>query len=471
MAVAIGVDIGGSAIKFAAVDQSGIVVWPNTGIVDRVSYNVETPGIARLMWHSTGDVEEVAYEPAPTDSPVDGKWVVPAAIAQTALRKALRRIDAGFSDPIAAVGIGATGLIGPNGIVNEGYAFSGYRGLDWAAVAAQAGYGRGVRVLNDARAGAWAEYVRTGMPNGTFLHVTAGTRVGCAIIENGRFLEGADSCAGEFSYQQWIEPGNDRYRADARLMDGLIDDPMAFGAALTGVMHVINPNRIVLRGFAPDFVCAVQAHLKRYVFKTHLRTILLEVGQVGEEWDETAYAAVARYQENPGSLVYVTRHGYELSSALLIDGCIRNSCVDADFLGRMIICAPQATGRPGDICFGETAGSFGIEAAYAARTGRRAGFVEIAAAAIAENRDATACLERAAMVTAAGIVNVYHMVGAQLITVGGAVPLLYPAYLQIANAYVTAHLDDYGLIPTLKPGAAGNDAGVIGAALYALRLT
>ena len=204
-------------------------------------------------------------------------------------------------DPIAAVGIGATGLIGPNGIVNEGRAFTGYRGLDWAAVAAQAGYGRAVRVLNDARAGAWSEYVRTGHYDGAFLHVTAGTRVGCAIIEQGRFLDGADSCAGEFSYQQLIRPGSDRYgnlyRADARLMDGLVDDPPAFGVALTGVIHMTNPNRIVLRGFAPGFVSAVQAHLDRYVFKTHLRTLILEGDEAGVDSDEAAYAAVARYHE------------------------------------------------------------------------------------------------------------------------------------------------------------------------------
>ena len=62
--------------------------------------------------------------------------------------------------------------------------------------------------------------------------------------------------------------------ADARLMDGLLDDPTAFGVALTGVIHVINPDRIVLRGFAPEFVSAVQAHVDRYVFKTHLRTLI-----------------------------------------------------------------------------------------------------------------------------------------------------------------------------------------------------
>ena len=31
MTVAIGVDIGGSAIKFAVVDQAGSIVWPPGG--------------------------------------------------------------------------------------------------------------------------------------------------------------------------------------------------------------------------------------------------------------------------------------------------------------------------------------------------------------------------------------------------------------------------------------------------------
>ena len=106
-----------------------------------------------------------------------------------------------------------------------------------------------------------------------------------------RLLEGADACAGEFSYQQLIGPGTDRYRAGARLSDGLLDDPTAFGAALTGVIHVVNPNRIVLHGFAPGFLAAVQAHLDRYVFKTHQRPL------------ETAQG------DGSGSVLYVARHG------------------------------------------------------------------------------------------------------------------------------------------------------------------
>ena len=58
MSVAIGVDIGGSAIKFAVVDEAGAIVWPATGAPDRVAYSVATPGSGRLTWQSTGEVEE-----------------------------------------------------------------------------------------------------------------------------------------------------------------------------------------------------------------------------------------------------------------------------------------------------------------------------------------------------------------------------------------------------------------------------
>ena len=61
------------------------------------------------------------------------------------------------------------------------------------------------------------------------------------------------------------------------------------------------------------------------------------------------------------------------------------------------------------------------------------------------------------------------MTGAQLVTVGGAVPLLYGPYMKIVSEYVTAQFGDDGTAPTIQPSAAGNDAGVIGAALYALR--
>ncbi len=314
MAFTIGVDIGGSAIKFAVVDQAGSVVWPpgrGAMAARRTGWPTacRRSGVARLAWQTSGEVEEFAFKTQAGSSYgkdsskalTEDEWIVPAAVAQTALRKALARIATDFSGPVAAIGIGATGLIGRDGIVREGYAFSGYRGTDWAAVATGAGFRVPVCVLNDARAAAWAEYVRVGRSS-TFLHVTAGTRVGCAIVQHARLLEGADSCAGEFSYQQFIGPDTDRYHAGARLMDGLRDDPTAFGAALTGVIHMINPDQIVLRGFAPHFMAAVQAHVDRYVFKTHWRSLR------GEE------------QEASGSTLYVTRRDGWLGSAMLSAG-------------------------------------------------------------------------------------------------------------------------------------------------------
>ncbi len=462
MAFAIGVDIGGSAIKFAVVDQTGSIVWPpgalgHSGTAARVGYRVIRPGVAGLAWEATGEEEVITYEVAAGDNPSAGlvadKWIVPAAVARAALAKSLHRVAGSFTMPVAAGGIGATGLIGPDGIVREGYAFSGYRGTDWAAIAAEAGFRGPIQVLNDARAAAWAEYVRAGRGRGAFLHVTVGTRVGCASVENGQLLEGADACAGEFSYQQLIGPGTGRYHAGSRLIDGVLDDPTAFGAALTGVIHVINPNRVVLCGFTPDFVAAVQAHVDRYVFKTHRRALERAQG------------------DRSGSLLYVVRHGDDMESAVLSDGQTRNSRVAPDFLSRMIVCAPLPLDRPGELYYGEIAGSFGIEADYAARTRHSAGFDKIAAAATAGDIAAAACLQRAAMITAAGIVNACRMTGAQLVTVGGAVPLLYRPYMKIVSEYVTAQFGAGGAAPTLQLSTAGNDAGVIGAALYALRTT
>jgi predicted NBD/HSP70 family sugar kinase len=460
MAFAIGVDIGGSAIKFAVVDQAGRIVWPpgqldHSGTAARVGYRIATPGVALLAWQTTGEEELITYEVTPGDGPseglVDDEWVVPAAVARAALKKALHRVAGSFSAPVVALGIGATGLIGPDGIVREGYAFTGYHGTDWAAAAAEAGFRGAIGVLNDARAAAWAEYARVGRSDRAFLHVTVGTRVGCAIVENGHLLEGADACAGEFSYQQLIGPNTGDYHVGARLIDGLLDDPTALGAALTGVIHVINPNRVVLRGYAPGVVAAVQAHLDRYVFKSHQRS--LETVQDG----------------GSGSLLYVARHGAGLECAVMSDSETRNDGIAPDFLSRMIVCAPLPLDRPGEIYYGEIAGSFGIEADYAARTQRRAWFAEIAAAAAIGDLAAEASLERAAKITAAGIVNVCRMTGARLVTVGGAVPLLYGPYMKIMSEYVTAQFGGDGTAPTVQPSAVGNDAGVIGAALYALR--
>lgn len=457
----IGVDIGGSATKFAVVDQAGTVVWPpgrpaERAAVARVSYTVAVPGAVRLVWHPTGEEAVVRYDVVAGDSAtsglVDGKRVVPAAVAHTALKQVLRRVAAGFSKPVAAAGIGATGLIGHDGLVREGYAFSSYRGTDWAAVAREAGFRGPVRVLNDARAAAWAEYVRIGH-GGTFLHITAGTRVGCATVQDARLLEGADACAGEFSYQQFIGPDTDRYHAGARLMDGLLDDPAAFGAALTGVIHMINPDRIVLRGFPPRFVAAVQAHVDRYVFKTHWRTLMGEV------------------PEGQGAMLCVTRSGDELVSAMMSDGHTPNEGVAPDFLSHMIVCAPSSLERPGGVCFGEIGGSFGIEADYCLRTGHPVPFDHIAALATGGDTEAAACLERAAKITAAGMVNACRMTGARLVTLGGAVPLLYDPYAKMVSQYVISQFSNDRTAPTIQPSATGNDAGVIGAAMYARRAT
>lgn len=454
----IGIDIGGSAIKFAVVDQTGSIAWPpgrpaGSAAAARVSYSVATPGTVRLVWQTTGEEELVNYDfgagESPTNSLVDDGWVVPAAVAQATLKRVLRRTAEGFAMPVAAVGIGATGLIGRDGIVREGYAFSGYRGVDWAAVVKEGGFGGTVRVLNDARAAAWAEYARIGGNDGAFLHITVGTRVGCAIVQDSRLLEGADGCAGEFSYQQLIGPGTDHYWAGARLADGLLDDPTALGAALTSIIHVINPQRVVLRGFAPEFVAAVQDHLDRYVFKTHQRAV-----------------STAR-DEGSGALLYVDRRGAGLECSVLSDGETHDAGISPDFLSRMIVCAPLPLDRPGELYYCEIAGSFGIEADYAARTRQRARFDEIAAAA-SDDGAAAACLRRAAMITAAGIVNVCRMTGAQMVTMGGAVPLLYGPYMEIVSEYVMGQFGDCSA-PTLQRSAAGNDAGVIGAALHAMR--
>ncbi len=135
----------------------------------------------------------------------------------------------------------------------------------------------------------------------------------------------------------------------------------------------------------------------------------------------------------------------------------------------MIVCAPLPLDRPGGVYFGEIAGSFGIEADYAVRTGRRAPFDEIAASAEYGDGEAAACLKWAAKITAAGIVNVCRMTGAQIVTVGGAVPLLYAPYMKLVSKYVMGQFSKDRTSPTIQTSAAGNDAGVIGAALYAMR--
>jgi predicted NBD/HSP70 family sugar kinase len=483
---AIGIDIGGSAIKFAVVDAGGRILWPPDGVPGRVAYSVLHPGVCRLTWGATNETEELIYgtgPPALQAQPASGgrsvlvaaDQVVPAAVAQEALRRALRRIVRGFGGKLAAVGIGATGLIDRSGIVTEGYAFSDYPGTDWGAVAADAGFPEHVQVLNDARAGAWAEYVLSppvaaaacmpgsGPASGAFLHVTVGTRIGCAAVVHGQLLAGADSCAGEFSYQQLLSPGAPSYAPCARLSAGLYDDPAAFGAALTGVLHVVNPQHVLLQGFAPAFVARVQAHVDQHAFAVHRRTI--EALDTGETQTPSVFETLG-VSSPARPLLAILRA--TATSILLIDGgpCGKGT----DFFSRLLVCAPEPLGAAGGLHFLEGAGSFGIEADYAVHSGVRAPFAAIVAAAAAGDPLADACLARAAALCAVGIANVCTMLAAQSVTVGGAVPLLYPPYLARLAIHLAEHFRPYGGAPAVRSGVTANDAGVIGAALYALNV-
>ena len=70
-----------------------------------------------------------------------------------------------------------------------------------------------------------------------------------------------------------------------------------------------------------------------------------------------------RQEGEPCAWLLYMRGGRAWASALWIDGPppqLRSTQVDeveADFLSRLVVCAPVAIGAPGNLCFGEIAGA------------------------------------------------------------------------------------------------------------------
>jgi glucokinase len=154
----IGVDIGGTNVRAAVVNADG---------------------------------EEVAREWAP--SPPDDWGAIRAQVL--ALVAALRA-----HHDIAAVGIGAAGMVDRDGVIHYAPNVPGFLGTPVRAEIA-AGTGLPTIVDNDANAAAWGELVH-GAARGVrdALVITLGTGIGGGIVSDGRVLRGAHGFAAEVGH-------------------------------------------------------------------------------------------------------------------------------------------------------------------------------------------------------------------------------------------------------------------------------
>lgn len=154
----IGVDVGGSFVKAGIVSPTGEVLFQAGSI--------------------------------PTGDGVSVVEAVRGLVAELIGREANPR----------GVGISSCGVVdSARGVVMESVSIPGYGGTDWAAQLRA--FGLPVRVENDARAAAWAEFqLRDDKTIMDWIHLPIGTSIGGGIILDGQLWRGHRFSAGEIGH-------------------------------------------------------------------------------------------------------------------------------------------------------------------------------------------------------------------------------------------------------------------------------
>ena len=162
--VCIGVDVGGTNLRFAMVTPGGVVLRREsqaTGIVSGPASFLSR--LLKVLCRLRNEAE------------LDGRRIL-------------------------AVGLGVPGLISKEGILNSSVNLQPLQGLNLAA-AVSSGLGLPVVALNDANASALGEHrFGAARPYGSSLVLTLGTGVGAGLILDGRLWTGVDGTAGEFGH-------------------------------------------------------------------------------------------------------------------------------------------------------------------------------------------------------------------------------------------------------------------------------
>jgi len=247
----IGVDVGGTNLRLANIDRSGIV------------YD-------RLKMPTKGSRKEFIEQLADSIELLAGK-----------------ACESGFC--VDGVGIGMPGLISPSGEVFSSVNLPDCERLNLAAELRSV-TGLPVATVNDANAAAFGEYLfGAGRPFQTFLMITIGTGIGGGIVLDGHLWTGADGFAGEFGHLTVVPDGRpcpcgnsgcvEQYSSATAIMttarrNGLIISPESsvealaamsvagdsrvtdlfndagrfLGAAAASVVNLLNPEAIIVGG-------------------------------------------------------------------------------------------------------------------------------------------------------------------------------------------------------------------------------
>lgn len=154
----IGVDVGGSFVKAGIVSPAGEVLFQ--------------------------------AEPLPT---VDGRSVVETVRGRVAELLARQPAPRG-------IGVSSCGIVDSvRGVVVESVSVPGYAGVNW--LEQLGGFGIPVRVENDARAAAWAEFqLRDDREVRDWIHLPIGTSIGGGLVLDGQLWRGQGFSAGEVGH-------------------------------------------------------------------------------------------------------------------------------------------------------------------------------------------------------------------------------------------------------------------------------
>lgn len=157
---ALGVDLGGTKIAFAAVDRSG-------KIIERLRKSTSTGSVA-----------------------IEGQ-----------IASGVEELTAKMGRPPTGVGIGVAGQIdSKSGVVHFAPNLPGWRNIPLKEDLTKA-LGLPVAVLNDVRAATWGEWVHgAGKGCADFVCVFLGTGIGGGVVSNGVLLNGYANSAGEIGH-------------------------------------------------------------------------------------------------------------------------------------------------------------------------------------------------------------------------------------------------------------------------------
>ncbi|MEM9368588.1 MAG: ROK family protein [Planctomycetota bacterium] len=161
---AVGIDVGGSFVKFGVVDDNGAFLYQ-----DSVA-TAELRSVPRVLRYVAKRVHD---------------WHSSTATA-TARPQAVGLAVPGVLDPIACQ-------------LREVVNLPGWLGVDLNAEL-QTAFRLNAAVLNDANAAALAEHQSRGLTSESLALVTLGTGVGCGLVVNGRPHGGDHGCAGELGH-------------------------------------------------------------------------------------------------------------------------------------------------------------------------------------------------------------------------------------------------------------------------------